>query len=164
LREPEALKVGVFAGRILVILHQLSCKVARSASRTTHMLAPDNATSERLRKLEALARRPGTVGEGAAARAAISRIQARFRPPVPPTIVGLMLRLDRTCDRRWGGCCDRRGVICEGTGPHGHALRCARCGSHRGWLKRTAADLLTAMLKDGRLSERPILRDAGIVP
>jgi hypothetical protein len=127
---------------------------------------------DRLQKLQALAARPGTPGEGAAARAAIARLMVRLRPPIaeprsqppaPPTIVGLHLRLDRTCDRR-KPCCDRRGMICEGVGPHGHALRCARCRKHKGWLKKSAAEMLLAMLKNGRLSAQPILRDAGVIP
>jgi hypothetical protein len=128
------------------------------------MLAPDAITAERPRKLEALARRPGTVGEGAAAREAIRRIRARLDPPATLTVIGLRLKLDRTCDRGSGGCCDRRAIVCEGVGPHGHALRCARCNRHRGWLKRAAGDLLKAMQADGRLGAEPILRDAGIVP
>jgi hypothetical protein len=127
---------------------------------------------DRLQKLEALAARPGTPGEGAAARAAIARLmerlrrasfEPRVRPPAPPTIVGLHLKLDRSCDRR-KPCCDRRGMICEGVGPHGHALRCARCKRHKGWLKKSAAEVLLAMLKNGGLSAEPILRDAGIIP
>jgi hypothetical protein len=55
-------------------------------------------------------------------------------------------------------------MICEGVGPHGHALRCARCRKHKGWLKKSAAEMLLAMLKNGRLSAQPILRDAGIIP
>jgi hypothetical protein len=127
------------------------------------MLAPDSNTAERLRKLQALAERPGTAGEGAAARAAIARIQARLRPPAPPTIIGLRLRLDRACDRRQS-CCDRHGIIGEGRGPHRYSLRCAQCRKHRGWLKTAAATLLEVMHQDGRLSASPILRDAGIVP
>jgi hypothetical protein len=124
-------------------------------------IAPDIA--ERLYKLEALAARPGTPGEGAAARAAIERIMARLRPPAPPTIIGLRLRLDRACDRRQP-CCDRHGIIGEGSGPHGYSLRCARCRRHRGWVKATAASLLETMHRGGRLSASPILRDRGIVP
>jgi hypothetical protein len=127
------------------------------------MLSPDSVTTERIRKLEALAARPGTAGEGAAARAAIERIKARFRAPAPPTIVGLHLRLDRSCDRR-KPCCDRRGVICESVGPDGPALRCARCDRHKGWLKKSAAEVLQAMHRTGRLSAEPVLRDAGIIP
>jgi hypothetical protein len=128
------------------------------------MLAPDPVTAERLAKLQTLARRPGTPGEGIAARAAIARIQARLRPPAPPTIIGLVLRLDRSCDRGRGGCCDRRGIVCEAVGPHGPALRCARCNRHLGWMKRAAADLLKRLQADGKLSAEPVLRDAGIKP
>jgi hypothetical protein len=127
------------------------------------MIAPDPLTAERIRKLEALAARPGTAGEGAAARAAIARIMGRQTPPAPPTIVGLRIRLDRSCDRRQP-CCDRRGLICETVGPHGPALRCAQCGKHRGWLRKRAADVLQAMHKTGRLSAEPVLRDAGVIP
>jgi hypothetical protein len=127
------------------------------------MIAP-NLLAERIRKLEALAAAPGTAGEGEAAKAALERIRARLCPmPAPPTLIGMTLRLDRSCDRR-GGCCDRRGVVGAGVGPHRHTLRCDRCGKHRGWLKSAAADLLTAMMKDGRLSPEPILRDRGIHP
>jgi hypothetical protein len=128
------------------------------------LLAPDPVTAERLAKLQRLAARPGTPAEGAAAREAIRRIRRRFAPPAPPTIVGIVLRLDRGCDRAPGGCCDRHGVVCEAVGPHGPALRCARCNRHRGWLKRSAAALLKAMQSDGRLSASPILRDRGVVP
>jgi hypothetical protein len=123
-------------------------------------------TAERLRKLQALAARPGTPGEGAAARAAIDRLMARLRPPPPPppkTIIGLRLRLDRDCDRR-NPCCDRHGIIHPGCGPHRYSLRCACCGKHRGWIKASAGDLLRAMQRDGRLTAAPILRDAGIAP
>jgi hypothetical protein len=138
----------------------------------------DPETVARLRKLEALAARPGTPGEAAAARAAIERIKARCgtaqqstfdfqpaqqqRPITLDIVLGMHLRLDRACDRR-KGCCRRMGVIGHGKGPHAYALRCADCGRQRGWLKRTAADLLRAMATDGRL-KAPILRDRGIVP
>jgi hypothetical protein len=129
------------------------------------MPAFDPVTSERLAKLEELARRPGTAGEGAAARAAIARIRARLYPRPPPTsIVGLKLRLDRSCDRGSRGGCDRHGIVGKGHGPYRYSLRCARCGRHRGWIKAAAGDLLTAMHRDGRLTASPILRDAGIVP
>jgi hypothetical protein len=127
------------------------------------MIGADLSTAEKLRKLQALAARPGTAGEGAAARAAIARIKARLQPPAPLTIVGLRLILDRSCDRRHR-CCRGIGTVTAGIGPHGFGIRCAECGRHRGWLKRTAANLLQAMQKDGRLSAEPILRDAGIRP
>jgi hypothetical protein len=123
----------------------------------------DIENSQGLRKLEALAARPGTAGEGEAARAAIERIRARQRPPAPPTIVGLHLILDRTCDRR-SPCCDRHGIVGPGVGPHRYSLRCAQCEAHRGWIKSAAADLMEAMRADGRLSSSPILREMGVVP
>jgi hypothetical protein len=118
-------------------------------------------TAERLRKLEALARAPGTPGEGVAARAAIVRIMTRA--PQTSSLVGLRLRLDRACDRR-KPCCDRHGIVGPGVGPHRYSLRCAQCGTHRGWVKSAAANLMEAMRADGRLSSSPILREMGIVP
>jgi hypothetical protein len=105
--------------------------------------------------------RPGTPGEGAAARAAVDRLMASLRPP-PKTIIGLRLRLDRTCDRK-RGCCDQIGIVRPGRGPHKFSLRCT-CGKHRGWIKAAVGDLLAAMLRDGRLTAAPIPRDAGIEP
>jgi hypothetical protein len=84
-------------------------------------MAIDTLTAERLAKLEALAARPGTPSEGAAARAAIAHIRARLRPP---TIIGPRLRLDRSSDHRHP-CCDRHGIVGEGRGPHRYSLRCA---------------------------------------
>jgi hypothetical protein len=108
-----------------------------------------NVETNLLHKLEALARAPGTPGEGVAARAAIDRIIARA--PQPTTIIGLRLRLDRACDRR-KPCCDRHGIVGPGAGPHRYSLRCAQCGAHRGWVKSAAADLMETMRADGRLS------------
>jgi hypothetical protein len=136
------------------------------------MISQDSVTAERVRKLEALAARPGTPGEGAAARAAIERIKARLRPPIaetrarppaPPKIIGLHLKLDRSCDRLHP-CCDRRAVVCEAVGPHGPALRCARCEKHKGCLKKSTAEVLQAMMRNRRLSAEPVLRDAGVIP
>jgi len=122
-----------------------------------------DSTAARLHKLEALAARPGSPGEGAAARAAIERIRRRIQsPPAAPSLVGMHLRLDRSCDRAHG-CCQRRGVLHPGHGPHRFEIRCADCGRHRGWLKAAAASLLEAMRRDGRL-RAPVLRDKGVVP
>jgi hypothetical protein len=126
------------------------------------MIAPDLA--ERIRKLERLAARPGTAGEGEAAKAALERLRAKLCPtPVAPTLVGMTLRLDRSCDRRQR-CCDGVGVITEGVGPHSHGIGCAKCERHRGWLRATVAGSLLPMMKTWRLSDRPILRDAGVIP
>jgi hypothetical protein len=127
------------------------------------MTAPD-PIAERLVKLERLAARPGSPGEGAGARAAIERVRGRIQSPPAAalSLAGMCLRLDRSCDRAQG-CCERRGVIHPGRGPHRFEIRCANCGRHRGWLKGAAAALLEAMQRDGRLRS-PILRDKGIVP
>jgi hypothetical protein len=121
-------------------------------------------TAARLQKLEALAARPGSPGEGAAARAAIERVRGRVQsqPAAALSLVGMHLRLDRSCDRAHG-CCQRLGVIRPGRGPHRFEIRCADCGRHRGWVKAAAASLLEAMYRDGRLRS-PILRDRGIAP
>jgi hypothetical protein len=132
----------------------------------------DASTERKLTALRALADRPGTPGEGAAAEAAIDRINARHHAPslVPSVLavpvdplIGLLLRLDRTCDRR-GGCCQHTGAIEAGRGPHRYALRCDQCGRHRGWIPAAAADVLLALYRRGDLGTSPILRDGGIVP
>jgi hypothetical protein len=139
----------------------------------THTSQYDTDTLARLRKLEALAARPGTPGEGAAARSAIERIKARCAPQQPgfaqprprsiDALIGLTLRLDRTADRH-NGCCEHRGVVRAGVAMHAYAIRCAKCGKHRGWIKQSTAELLRRMAHDGRLTAAPILRDGGIVP
>jgi hypothetical protein len=119
---------------------------------------------QRLRKLEALAARPGTPSEGAAARAAIERIRRRLRLPESKSLlIGIRLRLDRDCDRRHP-CCDRAGIVGEGRGPHRYSVRCATCKQYRDWISAKAAAVLEALQKAGRLSSSPTLRDTGIVP
>jgi hypothetical protein len=116
----------------------------------------------------------GTPGKDAAAQAAIDRLMERHAGaslvPTLPTdpLIGLRLRLDRSCDRRLA-CCRtpggaHLGVIEAGTGPHGHGLRCSLCRRHRGWLPVRAADLLRRLFRDGRLSALPTLHDRSISP
>ena len=121
------------------------------------------STERRLTALQALVDRPGTPGEGEAARAAIERVLARHNEPPPDPLLGMHIRLDRTCDRR-GGCCQRTGVIEAGVGPHGYGLRCSLCDRHRGWIPAAAADVLLALYRRGDLSASPTLRDRGVVP
>jgi hypothetical protein len=142
-----------------------------NATLKTGTLNKDAAVERRL-----IAERPGTPAEGAAAEAAINRIDARQAPALVPGVpavvadplIGLALRLDRSCDRLHA-CCRTPagahvGVIEQGTGPHGHGIRCDQCGQHRGWLPRAAGDLLAQLFRAGRLSALPTLRDRGIVP
>jgi hypothetical protein len=129
----------------------------------------DAAIERRLRSLRALADRPGTPGEGAAAEAAIKRLEAKAPPLVPvDPLIGLVLALDRSCDRIHA-CCrtpsgSHVGVLEAGSGPHGCAIRCSLCGKHRGWLPRAAAEVLRLLWSDGRLSALPTLRDRSIKP
>jgi hypothetical protein len=76
-------------------------------------------------------------------------------------LTGLKIKLDRKCDREQP-CRECCGEIREGKGPHRHALLCANCGSHRGWLSRRAADFLRS--PSGRLSGLPVLHDRSIKP
>ena len=118
---------------------------------------------ERFEKLRSLAQRPGTPGEGAAARAALQRLFNRNPQLRADALIGIRIKLDRRCDHE-RPCCECCGEIAPGKGPHRHALRCAKCGAHRGWLARRAADLLLDLHLAGRLSDLPSLRDTSIKP
>jgi hypothetical protein len=78
------------------------------------------ADRERLDKLTRLARRPGTAGEGAAARAALQRLFERNPRLRADALTGLRIKLDRQCDHE-RPCCECRGEIAPGKGPHRHA-------------------------------------------
>jgi hypothetical protein len=70
-------------------------------------------------------------------------MQQEQRPTSP--LQGLKLKLERATDIA-KPCCNNFAIACAGKGPHAAELRCARCGSHRGWLPKEAANWLTAML------------------
>jgi hypothetical protein len=106
-------------------------------------------------KVEALAARPGTPGEGAATRSV--RLMAHLPLPPPKTMIGLRLRLDGIWEHRESRC-DRIGVVHPGRGPHKIA-----CGKRRGWIEAAVGDLRGAMRRDGRLSAAPILCDGETV-
>jgi hypothetical protein len=58
---------------------------------------------------------------------------------------GLRLKLELIADGK-SRCCANFAVVYAGKGPHTAELRCANCGSHRGWLPKEAASwLLTAL-------------------
>jgi hypothetical protein len=84
-------------------------------------------------------------------------------PERPDPIVGLRLKLDRKCDCQHG-CCNLVGIKTAGKGPHRYGLECADCGTHRGWLKAAAADLLRTLHDLDHLSSLPTLRDHGVIP
>jgi hypothetical protein len=85
---------------------------------------------ERIRKLEALAARPGTHGERQAAEAALARIRGRLasekRPTAPCTVTW-----HKPCR-----CGSKRFVVEAGRGPHAAHLRCEQCGRGGLWMSR----------------------------
>jgi hypothetical protein len=85
--------------------------------------------AERIAKLEALAARPGTPGEGQAARAALARIKARVHVVIKP-------RVERQKPCRCGS---TTFLVEKGKGPHAHHLRCASCGRGGLWMSHTDA-------------------------
>ena len=88
------------------------------------------AAVERIRKLEALAERPGTPGEGVAARAALQRIKARYEVVFRPTVTRA-----KACK-----CGSTRFAVGPGKGPHAHHyLRRVNCGRGGIWMSRAVA-------------------------
>jgi hypothetical protein len=90
--------------------------------------------AERIRKLEALAARPGTPGEGAAARAALARISERYRPRAKPTV-------KRTKACRCGSWIFQ---VEPGRAMHAYHLRCASCARGGTWMARAEAQQFDA--------------------
>jgi hypothetical protein len=75
-------------------------------------------------------------------------------------LVGLPVTLDRAVDQR-SPCHDNTATLAAGTGPHAYALHCARCGAHRGWLPKVAADFLSKTVRLFGVPNEPfIIRDA----
>ena len=83
-----------------------------------------SSTAKRIRKLERLAERPRTPGEGLAAHAAIDRIKARL------PIVGRTIERAKACN----SCRSTKFKVEPGKGPHSHHLRCANCGRGGSWM------------------------------
>ena len=63
----------------------------------------------------------------------------------PSTLHGLRFKLERKTDLK-NGCCTKFAVVHAGKVPHAAELRCAGCGSHRGWLPKEAANWLLVVL------------------
>jgi hypothetical protein len=75
-------------------------------------------------------------------------------------LVGLRVQLDRAVDQ-CQPCHGNVAEICAGRGPHAHALRCATCGQHRGWLPKAAAEFLTETIRVVGVPREPLIyRDA----
>jgi hypothetical protein len=58
---------------------------------------------------------------------------------------GLKLKLERKIDQE-KPCCGNLTIIHAGKGPHAAELRCAKSGSHRGWLPKVATSWLSAAI------------------
>jgi hypothetical protein len=65
--------------------------------------------------------------------------------PPPSPIDGMRLKLERKIDLQ-KPCCSNTAIVRAGKGPHATELRCAKCGSHRGWLPKEAANWLLTVL------------------
>jgi len=92
------------------------------------MTAPhsiDFEAAERIRKLEALAARPGTPGEGVAARAALQRIRARFQA---------VKRTVNRAGKKPCRCGSTQFEVEPARGPHAYHLRCANCARGGMWM------------------------------
>lgn len=90
---------------------------------------------DRLTKLEALARRPGTPAEGHAAASAIARILGA-RLPGPPYRIGDRVYAGLTRYPPCRHCGSTLFKIARGAGPHAAELKCGACGRHSKWLRR----------------------------
>jgi hypothetical protein len=76
-------------------------------------------------------------------------------------LIGLPIRLERTIDGPCAVCGETAVIIGAGTGPHVAALRCRRCDRHRGWLPKTVADFLIALIaRFGRPAEPITIRNS----
>jgi hypothetical protein len=71
--------------------------------------------------------------------------QVLFEDTEASPIHGLRLKLERKTDLE-NGCCTSFAVVHAGKGSDAADLRCAGCGSHRGWLPKEAANWLLVVL------------------
>jgi|SRR6516164_1288124 len=92
------------------------------------------------------------LGKGALARNSGVR-QLDLFPSSTPTIVGAVIRLERTCPR----CRCFEAIVGSSKGPHFGSLTCANCNRHVGWLEGWLYRALTgAQIVDGlALSSSP---------
>jgi hypothetical protein len=87
--------------------------------------------AERISKLKRLIDRPGTLGEGQAAKAALKRVVTRL------PIIGRDFEHFRSCR-----CGSTQFTIEPGKGPHAFHLRCAACSRGGMWMTRAEAKQL----------------------
>jgi len=85
-----------------------------------------------------------------------------WRPDSQSSVIGMTVKLDREIDRR-KPCCNNTATIHPGKAQHAGELRCADCGSHRGWLPQQAHSfILETAARFGAPAEPIILRDRTI--
>jgi hypothetical protein len=87
-----------------------------------------------IEKLKRLIERPGTPGEGLAARPALKRIMARL------PVVGRVIERDRPC--KW--CPSTLFTVEPGKAQHAFHLRCAACSRGGVWMTRSEAEQIEA--------------------
>jgi hypothetical protein len=71
-------------------------------------------------------------------------------------LIGLSVKTERTIDGPCAACGETAVLIGAGAGPHSASLRCSRCGRHRGWLPKTFADFLLALVAQYGRPVKPI--------
>ena len=82
--------------------------------------------------------------------------------PSTGSLVGIKVKLDRDIARQ-KPCCENVTTLRPGKARQAAELRCASCGSHRGWLPRAALDFLTTTsTRFGAPAEPIVLRDSTI--
>jgi hypothetical protein len=69
-----------------------------------------------------------------------------FDAPTASLINGMRLKLERKIDLQ-KPCFRNMAIVHAGKGPHAAELRCAKCGSHRGWLPKEAVTWLQIFRK-----------------
>jgi hypothetical protein len=97
------------------------------------MTGQPDLLAARIRKLKALADRPGTPGEGYAARAALQRLTERLERERP--LIGRTISRSRPCP----ACSSYAFTVEAGKGPHANHLRCASCGRGGTWMSHAEA-------------------------
>jgi hypothetical protein len=71
-------------------------------------------------------------------------------------LIGLRVRLDRPVDRE-RPCCRNVCTIGPARGPHAGELLCADCKQHRGWLSKSAAKWIEAVVSKFGAPTTPIV-------
>jgi hypothetical protein len=78
-------------------------------------------------------------------------------PVIPLTLFGEPTLVGVQVEGVAGKCCGATvAELHAGAGPHAYELRCAVCGSHRGWLSRSTATWLHSLVGKYGMPSRPI--------